>query len=135
MERRVAALPHLTLTQLARARALVGRGAAGDRARALELAEQAALTARRLGMAPAARAAAELADELTGVRGGVHALTRREREITALIAAGLANRQIAERLVVSERTVETHVSNVLGKLGLANRTQLTAWALRAGIRA
>ncbi|MFG1707053.1 AAA family ATPase [Nonomuraea sp. M3C6] len=134
MERRIAALPHRALAQLAHAQALMSRGASGDRARALDLAEQAALTARRLGMAPAARAAAQLADELAGVRGGPVTLTRREHEITGLVATGLANREIAERLVVSERTVETHVSHVLGKLGLANRTQLTAWALRAGIR-
>ncbi|MEO3855580.1 response regulator transcription factor [Acrocarpospora sp. B8E8] len=134
MERRIAALPHLALAQLAHAQTLLARGATGDRTRALDLAEQAALTARRLRMAPAARTAARLADELAGVRGGPAALTKREREITALVAAGLANREIAERLVVSERTVETHVSHVLGKLGLANRTQLTAWALRAGIR-
>jgi DNA-binding NarL/FixJ family response regulator len=53
--------------------------------------------------------------------------------VALLIADGLANRVIAERLAVSERTVETHVRNVLTKLGLANRTQVAAWTLRAGL--
>ena len=54
------------------------------------------------------------------------ALTRREREVAALIAEGLTNRQIAERLVISERTADTHVANILGKLGCATRAQVAA---------
>jgi DNA-binding NarL/FixJ family response regulator len=46
-----------------------------------------------------------------------------------LVAAGLSNVQIAERLVISERTVESHVSNALGKLGIGSRTGLVAWAV------
>ncbi|MGH3370501.1 MAG: response regulator transcription factor, partial [Nocardioidaceae bacterium] len=60
-------------------------------------------------------------------------LTDREREIAALMALGLSNREIAERLVLSVRTVETHVSHVLAKLGLRSRGQLTAWAHEAGL--
>jgi DNA-binding NarL/FixJ family response regulator len=55
-------------------------------------------------------------------------LTGREREVAGLIGQGLSNRAIAERLVVSERTVETYVSSILAKLAFAARTQIAAWA-------
>jgi len=60
-------------------------------------------------------------------------LTPRELEIAALVARGLANRQIATQLVVSERTAETHVHNILGKLGLTSRAQLAIWAIGHGL--
>lgn len=60
-------------------------------------------------------------------------LTDREVEILKLVAEGLTNQEIAGRLVVSERTVRTHVSNILSKLHLANRTQAALYALREGI--
>ena len=53
-------------------------------------------------------------------------LTRREHEITQLIAAGLTNRQIAEQLVIAQRTVDTHVAHILAKLGCSNRAQVAA---------
>jgi non-specific serine/threonine protein kinase len=56
-------------------------------------------------------------------------LTHREREVAGLIAHGLTNRQIAEQLVISPRTAERHVSNILDKLGLATRTAVAAWAV------
>lgn len=59
-------------------------------------------------------------------------LTERELEILKLIAQGLTNQQMADKLVVSERTVRTHVSNILSKLHLANRTQAALFALREG---
>jgi DNA-binding CsgD family transcriptional regulator/tetratricopeptide (TPR) repeat protein len=55
-------------------------------------------------------------------------LTGREREVAGLISEGLSNRAIAERLVVSERTVESYVSNIMAKLGFSARTQIAAWA-------
>jgi DNA-binding NarL/FixJ family response regulator len=56
-------------------------------------------------------------------------LTAREREVVALVAGGLANLQIAEQLVISERTVEAHVSHALAKLGLDSRVRLATWAV------
>ena len=60
-------------------------------------------------------------------------LTVRELEILRLVAQGLPNLEIAEQLVISERTVRTHVSNILAKLHLANRTQAALYALREGL--
>ncbi|MGB3702113.1 MAG: response regulator transcription factor [Anaerolineales bacterium] len=60
-------------------------------------------------------------------------LTEREVEVLKLVAEGLTNQQIAERLVISERTVSTHVSSILSKLHLANRTQVALYALREGL--
>jgi DNA-binding NarL/FixJ family response regulator len=61
------------------------------------------------------------------------ALTAREREVLVLVAGGRSNREIAEALVISERTARSHVSNVLVKLGLASRTQAALWAIREGL--
>ena len=75
-----------------------------------------------------------LKDKLTHLRGQVEradptrALTRREREVADLVAKGLTNRELAERLVIAERTAENHVQHILIKLGLSNRSQLAVWA-------
>ncbi|MFD8148404.1 response regulator [Streptomyces sp. NPDC059708] len=61
------------------------------------------------------------------------ALTDREREVLGLIADGRSNREIARALVLSEKTVKTHVSNILMKLDLSDRTQAALWAVRHGI--
>jgi non-specific serine/threonine protein kinase len=60
-------------------------------------------------------------------------LSAREIEISRLVADGLSNHAIAERLHLSPRTVENHVFHVLNKLGLDNRTQVATWLLRAGL--
>jgi two-component system, NarL family, response regulator LiaR len=60
-------------------------------------------------------------------------LTEREAQILALIARGLSNQEIADELVISERTARTHVSNILSKLHLTNRTQAALYALREGL--
>jgi len=60
-------------------------------------------------------------------------LTERELDILKLVAQGLSNQEIAEELVISERTVRTHVSNILSKLHLANRTQAALYALKEGL--
>ena len=60
-------------------------------------------------------------------------LTEREAEVLILVARGLSNQDIADKLVISERTVRTHVSNILSKLQLANRTQAALYALKEGL--
>jgi predicted ATPase/DNA-binding CsgD family transcriptional regulator len=59
----------------------------------------------------------------------VKPLTRREKEIAALVAAGLGNREIAGRLVLSKRTVDSHIDHIFTKLGFSSRTQLVGWVL------
>ena len=60
-------------------------------------------------------------------------LTTREVEVLRLVGTGAANKDIALQLGISERTARTHVSNILGKLGLASRTQAALWAVREGL--
>ena len=74
---------------------------------------------------PARRAAATSED----------GLTEREHEVLRLIADGMNNHDIAEKLVISEKTVKTHVSSILGKLHLDDRTQAAVYALRHGLSA
>jgi ATP/maltotriose-dependent transcriptional regulator MalT len=64
---------------------------------------------------------------------GISGVTRREGEVLGLLAEGLTNRQIAERLVVSEHTVHRHVTNILRKLGLPSRAAAAAYAVRSGV--
>ena len=59
--------------------------------------------------------------------------TRREREVIELAVRGWSNRQIATELVISERTAEGHIHNILGKLQLDSRAQLVAWGARLGL--
>jgi len=60
-------------------------------------------------------------------------LTDRELEVVALVAQGLSNREIAERFVISEKTVKTHIGHILAKLALKDRTQLAIYAIRHGL--
>ena len=60
-------------------------------------------------------------------------LTEREREVVNLVAKGRSNQEIANELVISEKTVKTHVSNILGKLHLEDRTQLAIYAIKKGL--
>jgi DNA-binding CsgD family transcriptional regulator/sugar lactone lactonase YvrE len=65
--------------------------------------------------------------------GGITTLTRREREVAELVAQGLTNREIATRLFISERTAESHVEQIRGKLGFHSRAQIAAWVAANGI--
>jgi non-specific serine/threonine protein kinase len=60
-------------------------------------------------------------------------LSRREREVVAMVAAGMTNRQIAERLFIAERTAEGHVERIRNKLGVRSRTEVATWAVEHGI--
>jgi non-specific serine/threonine protein kinase len=60
-------------------------------------------------------------------------LTAREREVAALVGQGMSNREIAEKLVLGERTIETHVSNIFNKLGFTGRSQVRQWAKEKGL--
>jgi DNA-binding CsgD family transcriptional regulator len=123
------ARPYVVLDRISLAGALLTRAASGDTTRALQLARAAADEARRLGMPGPLRTAGELSDRAGAALRAADPLTEREREITGLVAEALTNRQIAERLFLSERTVETHVRHILGKLGLTNRTELATMTL------
>jgi DNA-binding NarL/FixJ family response regulator len=96
-----------------------------------EAAEREAADARdrllELGAGPEAEQAGRL------LRSEPGPLTPREREVLALLAEGLTNRQIADRLVVSEHTVHRHVTNLLRKLDLPSRTAAAAYAVRSGL--
>ncbi|MFA7321248.1 MAG: response regulator transcription factor [Dokdonella sp.] len=84
------------------------------------------------------RIAARLMDAMRrGVEPGsdvLRSLSQRERETLALVAEGLSNQMIAERLGIGEKTVKTHVSNVLGKLNVSDRTQAAVYAWRSGMK-
>jgi NarL family two-component system response regulator LiaR len=60
-------------------------------------------------------------------------LTERERDVIRLVAQGKSNREIAEALVISEKTAKAHISNILGKLGLEDRTQMAIHAIKNGL--
>ena len=60
-------------------------------------------------------------------------LTERERQVATLIAQGRSNREIAETLVISYRTVETHIANIMFKLSCTSRSQVAAWVVEKGL--
>lgn len=68
-----------------------------------------------------------------GPSGAAGLLTAREREVATLVARGLSNPEIAARLVISIRTAQTHVQNILNKLGVTSRAQIAAWAVEHGL--
>ena len=78
----------------------------------------------------AAHLVSAISEGPTGGVGGHESLTRREREVLALIARGRSNKRIALELGIAEKTVKTHVGHVLAKLGVADRTQAALLAVR-----
>ena len=84
--------------------------------------------------------ARKLMEQLTHAQPSAHEappaageLTARELEVVRLVAAGRSNQEIARTLVISDKTVKTHMSNILGKLNLQDRTQLAIFALKTGL--
>jgi DNA-binding CsgD family transcriptional regulator len=121
--------------ELTRARVVLATvlRAAGDTAGAREVADPAREAARALGAKP-------LVDQLRAIgsaparhEAGDDTLTPRETEILGLVAAGRTNGEIGKQLFISAKTVSVHVSNILGKLGAAGRTEAAAIARRRGL--
>jgi DNA-binding CsgD family transcriptional regulator len=105
---------------------LAQRARPGDLARARTLGADVIERASVFGMAPWAERGRNLVARLDDERG--NPLTPREREVAVLVEEGLTNRQIAERLYLSERTAQNHVQHILTKLDLPNRSRIAVWA-------
>jgi DNA-binding CsgD family transcriptional regulator len=139
MNARIGARPFLALSRLGLARALVARALAAGagagsgglaRARARALVTEAAAEFRRLDLPGPLATADALIAEIDAAAREANPLSPRESEIAVLIASAMSNRQIAQQLVLSERTVEAHVRSILAKLGFSRRTEIATWSLR-----
>ena len=88
-----------------------------------------------LGLDPELEVVGEAADgaEAVSTPESPEELTERETEVLRLLAQGQSNKQIARNLQIGEKTVKTHVSNILSKLGVQSRTQATLYAIRIGL--
>jgi DNA-binding CsgD family transcriptional regulator len=76
-----------------------------------------------------------VAEQLLSPSERLGGLTRREQDVATLVAGGLTNRQIGERLVIAERTTASHIEHILTKLGFTSRTQIGIWAVQHGLTA
>jgi DNA-binding CsgD family transcriptional regulator len=114
-----------------------GRAAPGDREKAMSLLGEALAITRELGMRPLLERVALLREQadLRPARAPAYpdSLTEREVEVLRLVAVGKTDRAIAEELIISVRTVTTHVSSILNKAGVANRTEAATYATRHGL--
>ena len=103
---------------------VAGEFASADEARQSGISADALLMALEPGVSTRRRTEPEVIEE---------ALTPREIQVLELLAEGLANKAIAERLSISDQTVKFHVAAILGKLGVANRTEAVRVAVRRGL--
>jgi DNA-binding CsgD family transcriptional regulator len=110
------------------ASALLARNGTCDHEQARVAAGNADRLARALGMTPYVDRTAALLAQLGGER--TSELSPREAQVAKLVTDGLTNRQIAERLIISERTAQNHVQHILTKLGFTARSQIAAWSVR-----
>lgn len=133
---RMQARPMVAMSREGQARALLALDRPGDRPQATALLGEVTATAQALGIeqlgerADTLRAAATAAPRASAWPAG---LTGREVEVLRLIAAGQSNRAIAEALYISPNTVLHHVSSIFVKLGVANRAEAAAYAIRQGL--
>ena len=135
MNSRIGARPFTALSRLGLARTLLSgtstrTPAEADLAEASDLLTRSAAEFRRLDMPRALADATVLIDRVAAAQRTASPLSAREAEVASLVAEALSNKQIATRLVISERTVEAHVRNILAKLGFTRRAEITTWALR-----
>jgi DNA-binding CsgD family transcriptional regulator/tetratricopeptide (TPR) repeat protein len=134
MNARIGARPFTALSRLGLAKALVAQGHTGDLPTARVLVTEAAAEFRRLDLPGPLAAADALLARIDSAARAADPLSPRESEVVSLVALAMSNRQIAERLVLSERTVETHVRSILAKLGYTTRTEIATWSLRRTTR-
>ena len=129
--------PNLAWTCYAYAGALSQRNGSGDHQRAVELLDESLVISEDLGMLPLMERVAVLRKTIETQPAAPatypDGLTQREVEVLGLIALGRNNREIAEELVISLRTVAHHVTSILTKTGAANRTEAAAYAARQGL--
>ena len=133
MNGRQGALPFAAFSEYELAQVLLQRAATGDRAEALSLLVSALSRAERLGMVGLRADAAAALERVRGRAAAFAPLSPREAEVAALVAGGLTNREISQRLHLSIRTAENHVENICNKLGFGSRAQIAAWAADRGI--
>jgi DNA-binding CsgD family transcriptional regulator len=126
--------PELALTHISLAEQLLQERGETARSEALEHLDVAIPELRDMKMQPGLERAQSLREKHTPTVAQAHArqsasdvLTTREREVASLMADGLSNQHIAERLVITEGTVEVHVKHILSKLGFRSRTQVATW--------
>jgi DNA-binding CsgD family transcriptional regulator/tetratricopeptide (TPR) repeat protein len=133
VERAMGAWTWLAHSQYSLGKLLVEAGG-DDRIRGRELLQEAASLAERIGM-PTLLGRVRAEGGLTARRPPPDGLSPRELQILRLVAKGLSNREIGERLVVSEHTAANHVRSILRKTGCANRTEAAAYAYGRGLSA